>query len=119
MIEIDDIVKFTDYKDIYLESKDCFVFDLLEDVKDKFKNEEDIEIVGDDFLSILLKLYKFGLIELLENDKLSTKNKIIADNFKAFNVNQKVMNDILKFKTITIVNFLNLEDIKPLIAELN
>ncbi|WP_077369137.1 hypothetical protein [Anaerosalibacter sp. Marseille-P3206] len=150
MIEINDIVKFSDYKDIYLESKDCFVYqtqskkynikgtnvekyispifykmfqpnfvsDLLEYVKDKFKNEEDVEIVGDDFLGILFKLYKFGLIELLEKGKSSTKNKTIADNFKVFNVNQKVMNDILKFKTITIVNFLNLEDIKPLIAEL-
>lgn len=150
MIKINDIIKFSDYKDIYLESKDCFVYktqskkynikgpnvekyispifykmfqpnfvsDLLEDVRAKFKNEEDVEIIENDFLGIIFKLYKFGLIEILEKDKLSTKNKSIADNFKVFNVNQKVMNDILRFKTITIVNFLKLEDIKPLIVEL-
>ena len=91
MIRINDIVKFSDYKDIYLESKDCFVYqtqskkynikgtnvekyispifykmfqpnfvsDLLEYVKDKFKNEEDVEIVGDD-LAVTAGLYGGG-----------------------------------------------------------
>lgn len=150
MININDIVKFTDYKDIYFESKDCFVykterknynikdpnvekyispifyelfqpnfaFVLLEDIKDKFKNEGDVEIVGDDFLGILFKLYELGLIEILEGDNLSTKSKTMAGNFEIFNLSQKEMNDIVKTKTITIVNFLNLEDIKPLIVEL-
>ena len=151
MINISDIVKFSDYKDIYLESKDCFVyrtdkkkynikganvekyispifyklfqpnfvFDLFQNIKDKFNGgKEDMEISKEDFLNVLLRLYKLNLVEVFDNDSLSIKKQKITDNFKMFNVRQRDTNNVVESKTITIINFLKLEDIRLLIDEL-
>lgn len=108
MININDIIKFADYKNIYLESKDCivykterkkynikganvekyvypifyklfqpnFIFDLFQNIKDKFNDgKEDMEISKEDFLDVLLRIYKLNFVEVFDNGSLSIKNK--------------------------------------------
>lgn len=150
MINVNDIIKFSDYKDIYLKEKDYFM------CKSQFKNynikgdkvekyilpifydlfqpnristlldtlkENNHGILLDnfeiEFLNILSKLYRLGVIQILDYDDIKYKYKLCIEiNEKHPIMDDKIINSS-KYKKLTIFNFLNLNDIKLFIAELS
>src|SRR5690606_7261612 len=78
----------------------------------------DNEICEDDFLKIVFKLYNLGIIEVVKEDSLLGEKESMTNNFKMFNINDEEMNNIVKSKDITIINFLNPKDVVPLLNEL-
>ncbi|MBU3228914.1 hypothetical protein [Clostridium algidicarnis] len=151
MININDIIKFSDYKDIHLLRNDCFVYKaegktlnlkginveryiypifykmfqpnfvycLFNNINDNCKNEKErLKIYQEDFLNVLLKLYKYGIIEVLPKVNLLEEDEIITNSFKSLNVKDTIINDIVKCKNVTIISFLNLKEIEPLVDEL-
>lgn len=82
MININDIIKLSDYKDIYLESKDCFVYK-TERKKYNIKGSNVEKYVYPIFYEMFQPNFVFDLLQNI-NDKSKDKetdNEICEDDF--------------------------------------
>lgn len=150
MITGTSIIKFSEYKDIQLVSRDCFVYKhnkkslnikginvetyiypifkrlfqpatvnlLFKKIEDYYSNTDTL-ISYQDFYNILLKLFNIEIIEILSGDFLCNDNMTGIDSLKQFNISCIDMCNLLKNKSITIINFLEYTNIKHLINQLS
>jgi len=149
MINNNTIIKFSDYRDIYIINNDCFVYridkkiynikgenvekyilpiycnlfqpnyiiDLFENIKRYFCGKKYQEITQEAFLEIILKLYNLGIIEVVDKNRELQMNDKLVDYFKNIRSKDDDASYVSKIN-ITILNFMNCDDIILLLKEL-
>lgn len=84
-----------------------YISDLVNDICNKNKaKKEDLKIFETEFIRIIFKLYKLGIIELLEKEIIFRQNNKSIHNYKT-----------VKSEKLTIINFFDYEYLKPLLLE--
>ena len=124
MINVNDIIKLSDYKDIYLKEKDYFIYknqfksysikgdkvekyispifydlfqpNMISTLLDTLKENNDGILLDNfeiEFLNILSKLYRLGVIQILDYNDIKYKNKLcIKINEKHQTMADKIIN---------------------------